>query len=153
VSGHNSRVRTLQALIASMPVIAFSTAAPAVHSELGEIVKSRRVRAGNRRRILQVLHATRALDTALKQFVRHHGCTDRLGKAPMSLGGYLSALEQHRVTAIGTLPASQRKHFQRVIADPRNRYMHEAGASPVSDTELAVLLSEIDACLAAVAAL
>ncbi len=152
MTGHTSRVRTMQALVASLGVLASGQSVGTVQTELGEISRTRRVRAGARRRLLQVIHASRALDTLLKEFVRYHGCNPRKG-TPNSLGSYLVALEEHSVTGLGNLHRNQRKRFQRVIVDPRNKYTHEAGATPATDAELAMFLSEIDACLAAVAAL
>lgn len=151
MSGHRNRILTLQALAASIPCIAAHSMSSAIQMEFRDVLRARRVRAQLRRRLLEVLHSSRALDTTLAAFVGHHGCFK--GKPPRSLGAYLIALEVHTLPTLGKLSASQRRHFQSTIVDPRNRFMHEAGAFPVADSELSILLSEMHTCLAVLARL
>lgn len=152
---HKARVRTLQALIRGLPCLHGHPSQASVLAEYGEVYAVRKIRRGTRRRILEVLHSTRALDSALSHFVGHHGCRGRTrsgrpARAPNSLGGYLMALRDHTVAGLRRLPAAQQSHFQSHIVDVRNRYMHEADAYPVGDREVQLLLAEMDACLAAV---
>ena len=152
MSGHRRRVRTLQALVGSIPCVALHPSGTAIQVEFSEVHRARRVRKAERRRLLEVLHSTRALDSTLSVFVSHHGCSTG-GRSARSLGAYLRALESHAVPTLGRLPSALRWHFQSTIADPRNKYMHEAGAAPATDGDLVALLSEMHSCLAAVARL
>lgn len=45
------------------------------------------------------------------------------------------------------LPPGTAAFFQSRIVNVRNRYMHEAGAFPASQSEISALLSDMDACL------
>ena len=151
--GHKRRIRALQAIVAGLTPLAATSTSSLVNAEFDEVYKSRRLRHKDRRRLLQVLHSTRALDSALSAFVSFHGCTTKTGKPPTGLGGYLTALKEHSVTGLTNITETERSHFQKQIAKPRNRYMHQAGAFPVSETDLDVLLSEMHACLVRVARL
>jgi hypothetical protein len=147
---HKARVRTLQALVAGMPCIAAHPNLPSIKSEFAEVYAVRKVRRATRRRILEVLHSTRALDTTLATFVGHHGCRMTGNRAPKSLGQYLYALRDHTISGLGQLTEPHRHRFNSNIAAPRNRYMHEAGAFPALDSDLQQLLSEMDTCLTVV---
>ena len=101
-----------------------------------------------RRRLLQVLHSTRALDTALAEFVRVR-CASQPNTP--SLGGYLSLLRSRGTSAHGGRPSAKLSNTQydaydRSVVRPRNRYMHQAGAYP-PDQELTRLLDQMHACL------
>jgi hypothetical protein len=104
--------------------------------------------AESRRRLLQILHSTRALDTALKAFVQHHAI-----QAKPSLGGYLTALTGHQVVGLRRLTPARQAQYQQRIVSPRNKYMHEAGTAPTDHHEILGLLSEMQSCLAEVTAL
>lgn len=93
--------------------------------------------------LLKVLHSTRALDTSLSEVLAHKGWAPT---SKFSLGAYLAELQSH-----GVLTPKQRSNFQKAIADPRNRYMHRAGAMP-SRLEANSILNEMDACLSFVLA-
>lgn len=148
---HKSRVRTLQALILGSSALATSPLMPHIQAEFAEVHAVRKIRRANRRRLLEVLHSTRALDTTLSAFVGFHGCRNPKSTGlPKSLGQYLNALHFHQSAGLRTITALQRSHFQKQIVDPRNRYMHEAGAYPTADVELQSLLSEMDTCLSVV---
>jgi hypothetical protein len=155
---HRSRIRTLQAVIAGVPCLNAHPKHAAIQQELADVHRVRRIRQAARRRLLEVLYGTRALDTTLAAFVGHHGCLPKPkghkpASPPKSLGGYLYALEQHQVVGLSQLTKAQRHRFQTNIASTRNRYMHEAAAVPTSDIEVQVLLSEMEACLVAVSRL
>lgn len=113
----------------------------------------RKTRMRARRRLLEVLHSARALDTALKTFVQHHGCQSPGKKAPTAMGPYLFALRDHSVAGLGQISEAQRHHFQNAIVIKRNIFLHEAGAVPLSDGDVNILLSEMHTCLSLVVAL
>ena len=151
---HKQRVRTLQALVAGLPAVSSSPVGSIVVAEFGEVYLTRKVRIRPRRRLLEIVHAARALDSALAQFVNYHGCkAPKQKKLPRNLGAYLIALERHSVPGLGTFAAAQTQSFQQNIVDVRNHYMHEAGAAPSTDTEAATLLAHMAACLTAVSRL
>jgi len=91
--------------------------------------------------LLQVLHSTRALDTGLATLLNAGGVVPA-----RSLGGMLRQLEMPGVHG-NQLPAGSAAYFQTYIVDDRNWYMHEAGTFPAASSEIAALLSEMEACL------
>lgn len=113
-SSRQKRVETLKALVAGS-ILATNTAnLAAIQSEFDETVKVEKVPTLNRRRLLQVLHSTRALDTTLATFVIVKGCfvpTPRSPR-PTSLGSCLKSLERHGVSSMNQLSAQQRRHYQ-----------------------------------------
>jgi hypothetical protein len=119
-----------------------------VCTEFDEAVRASAIPSDGRRRLLQILYSTRALDTALKAFVQHHAIP-----AGHSLGGSLKALTEHRVAGLRRLSPPRKAQYQQRIVDPRNKYMHEAGAAPTNHHEILSLLSEMQSCLAEVTAL
>lgn len=135
------RISTLQALVAGSAIFA-NPGAVRVIAEFEEAHKCGRVRKETRRLLLRVLHSTRALDTALQLFVAHHGIP-----AGRSLGAYLQALETYKHSTLSLLPGSDRLRYQTDIVDKRNVYIHEAGAFPVNEREIAVLLGDMHLCL------
>jgi len=147
---HKARVRTLQALVMGTPCLAAHSKLHSIQDEFNEVYAVRKVRRATRRRILEVLHSTRALDTTLATFVGHHGCRSPGKPAPVNLGRYLYALRDHTVAGLGRLAETQRHHFDSNIVKLRNRYMHEAGTFPAIDADVQVLLSEMDTCLTVV---
>jgi hypothetical protein len=70
-----------------------------------------------------------------------------------SLGQYLLVLRRNPTGVPPQLAEAQRAYFQTHIVNPRNTFMHQAGAAPLNDAEVAHLLAEMDACLAVVFAL
>lgn len=149
---HKVRIATVQAILAGT-CIGTGPSGPIVQTEFGAVHEACRIRKPNRRRLLEVVHSARALDSSLKAFVQHHGCQETGKRLPCAMGGYLHALEKHSVVGLGKISAIQRKQFQTAIVDIRNRFLHEAGAFPLTDKEVDTLLSDMHACLAAVAAL
>jgi hypothetical protein len=150
MSVHRRRIDTMRALIAGNSAISGSPARADIDAEFEEAMRARAVWRKRRRQLLQVLHSTRALDSALKTFTTHYGfCPPR-----PALGRYLHALGNHTSTALaGRLSLSERGRFQASIVNPRNRLMHEAGAYPLNDTEVLTLLSEMQDCLTIVVGL
>jgi hypothetical protein len=150
---HKARVRTLLALVSGMPSLTANPSLQKIRDEFAEVYAVRKVRRATRRRVLEVLHSTRALDTTLRAFVGHYGCRQPGKPLPNSLGPYLYALRDHSVAGLGHFTEAQRLHFYSKIAGPRNQYMHEAGVFPAADADVQALLSEMHACLSAVARL
>lgn len=109
------------------------------------------------RRLLQILHSTRALDSTLAAFIKNYGYTNPSdpGKKVKSLYGYLELIcYGNPATAnIRKLEERDLKKYQQNIVHERNRYMHEADAFPIDDLEILLLLSEMDECLAKVCSL
>ena len=122
--------------------------APVVHEEFELVFECARVRRLDRRWLLQIIHASRALDTTLAQFTSLNG---RRGNG--TLGGYLVWLRHDLRPAHRRLPEPERRIFQNAIVNVRNRYMHQAGALPANVVEVTDLLDEMDACLSRVLAL
>lgn len=102
----------------------------------------------NRRWLLQVLHSTRALDSCLKATTILGGCLPAQTNR-RSLGGYLHALKNGPVNPplTNTLPAASLTAYQGAIVGVRNKYMHEAGAYPATETEVGTLLSCMESCV------
>ncbi|HEX8360453.1 MAG TPA: hypothetical protein VF613_10110 [Longimicrobium sp.] len=120
--------------------------------EMNEVNRVRGVTPGQRMRLLQVLHATRALDSTLAAFIAQRPVPVG-AKVPHSLGQYIHLLENHTDVTIGRLPAGSKGRYQTTIANPRNRFMHEAGAYPAHDRDIRSLLGEMQACITAVLAI
>jgi hypothetical protein len=106
------------------------------------------------RRLLQILHSTRALDSTLAAFIKNYGYTDPSdpSKKVKSLYGYLHLIcfGNPATANIRRLNESDLKKYQQKIVHERNRYMHEADAFPIDDLEIMLLLSEMNECLAKV---
>ena len=120
-----------------------------VVGEFQDVIRAANVAQNNRRYHLQVLHSTRALDSFLKEAAVHHKCT---GKRT-SLGANLINLKTPSISSTSRLTDDEVGHYQTNIVNVRNRYMHQAGTSPVSNSEVDKLLSYMHACLARVAAM
>ena len=93
---------------------------------------------------MEILYTTRALDTCLSEIITHknwHGQSEKY-----SLGSYLKVLANN-----GALNEQLRKYYQQNVVVKRNKYMHEAGATPdklIADR----VLNEMLACLSIVLA-
>jgi hypothetical protein len=156
MSDHKSRVTTIQAILTGTPV----SNAPnytVIRGELNDVMSAKRIADVKRRQLLQVLHSTRALDSALSAFIGQRWSSLMPPVPPnprRSLGGYLVWLSTHTETGrIARLPIASQSRYQRTIVDIRNRYMHEAGATPRNDAEIDRLLSEMQLCISQVVAL
>ena len=147
---HRARVRTLQALVAGHPSLGAHAQLNDILAEFDEVHAVRKIRRDSRKRLLEVLHSTRALDTTLAAFVGHYGCRAPGSQPPKTLGQYLRALRDHGVTGLNRLAEPHRHRFQAAIADRRNHYMHQASAFPPDDVEIQTLLSEMATCLTVV---
>jgi len=142
MSDSKRRVRFMKSLVAGSPVSRTGKHAD-IQAEFDEVLLARRVLRRSRKRLLQVLHSTRALDSTLQEFTDLHGC---LPSRP-SLGRCLYALKSGNCASLEQICEQERHHYQTQIVDLRNRYMHEAGLMPANDSEVLTLLAEMEACL------
>lgn len=153
MSGHKTRIRTIQALLAGCPAVSAIPTQPIIQDEFNEVYAVRRIRKDSRRRLLEVLHSARGLDTVLKTFVHHHGCSSKKIPLPTAMGSYLLVLRDHSIAGLGQITETERSLFQSRIVNTRNTYLHEAGAFPSNDHDVNVLLSDMHSCIATVIAL
>lgn len=142
MSDSKRRVRFMQSLVAGSPVSGTGKHAD-IQAEFDEVLLARRVLKRRRKRLLQVLHSTRALDSTLKEFTKLHGCHP----SPPSLGRYLYALKDGKCASLRKISGRERRRYQAQIVQLRNKYMHEAGEMPADDSEVLTLLAEMQACL------
>lgn len=103
MANHRQRITALQALVAGS-VLGGGPLGAIVNAEFEEVVRAGRVRILDRRYLLQVLHATRALDSALRGFIAHHG----IPNGGNSLGSYLRALRHNPLPIPSQLSEAQR---------------------------------------------
>jgi hypothetical protein len=141
----------MQALVAGTSFLSTSSN---VINEFGEVYAVRKIRNSRRRRLLEIVHSARALDTALLGFITHYNCLPKgQTKLPTTLGGYLIALKEHKNASIGQLTEAQTLHFQAQIVNQRNIYMHQAFTFPGTDQAVFILIAEMHSCLTVVLAL
>lgn len=120
-----------------------------VVEEFQEVIRIAQMMPLRRRCLIQVLFSTRAIDTALRNYIASKG----IPATPRSIGESLHVLVSHQVTGISRLSERQYRSFQSQIAHRRNRYMHAAGAFPAGVQEVTELLGAMEACLTRVFAL
>ncbi|ANQ16281.1 hypothetical protein BA891_03130 [Vibrio natriegens] len=99
--------------------------------------------------LLQILHATRGLDTALGTFARLHA----IPYQTPALGAYIWSFANHNKRGLQKLTQSERNRYQEEIVNKRNHFMHQAGAFPNQDKVVNKILSAMQECLARVSAL
>lgn len=132
----------MQVLVAGSPVVS-SGKHEDIQREFKEVLSARRVMKRSRKRLLQVLHSTRALDSTLKEFTKLNKCLPK----SQSLGSYLRVLKDGKCVNLSQISKAERHRYQKSIVNPRNKYMHEAGRVPANDSEVLALLAEMEACL------
>lgn len=148
-----NRIATIRTLLAGSLV--GQLAAPEytdVLGELNEVLRVGGVKEAKRRRLLEVFHLSRSVDTSLRAFLDAHGWPVALLHG---IGDYLLELQRqaHHHPGIGRLPAPSRQRYQQSIADVRNRYLHTANSYPPADIHSQTLVAEIQACIAEVVSL
>jgi hypothetical protein len=154
MNDERSRISALNALIAGSPELAGAAIHPKIIDEFNEVVLVSGLKPRKRYRLLQILHSTRALDSALAAFLDYHGCR----RNAKSLGAYLKRLtdlttNRPGLTIPNSLPLQAKDRYQTNIVDNRNRYMHGSGEYPVDDAEITNLLAEMHDCLVTILAL
>jgi hypothetical protein len=156
MSNHKSRLDTIRVLLSGSREIGNAGPYSLILSELNSVMTASMISDDRKRRLLQILYSTRALDTVLITFIRERcefltvAITPDPGKG---MGDYLKWLERNNINGVAKMPGTSREAFMRRIVDKRNRYMHQAGAFPRDDAEVAQLLSEMEACISQVVAL
>jgi hypothetical protein len=143
MSTHRRRISAIQALIAGSPLASRPSYTP-IYNEFNEVMSAGRIRRHDRKRLLQLLHSTRALDSSLQELVDYYGIGHGINR---SLGGYLRRFSNHTRPGLTQLPNSLRTYYQNTIVDIRNQYLHEAGTYPMNDAEIRDLLAEMQDCL------
>lgn len=143
------RVATLKAIAVSRSFL--GNAQQRVMDEFDQVTSVERTPQVPRRHLLQIFHSSRALETVLKEFTRSCSCLPPPNR--QSLGAYLRALATDPASTASALPVGSRVRYQNAIVANRNRYMHEAGAFPVSEAEIGNLLAEMESCISEVLAL
>jgi hypothetical protein len=109
MSAYSRRVQTVRALVAGSVIAANAIQLAAIELELEAAADTTRIPQLPRRRLLQVLHTTRALDSSLREFLAFHGVA-----AGNSLGSYLTRLRNNNGhPVIAPLPAASRTRFQK----------------------------------------
>ena len=148
MSSHKARIEAVRVLVEASAVKNDAMRCSLIAGELNQVRLTQKVSDKRRRWLLQVLHSTRALDTTLATYVVQRPIISPPGdRAPRGLGEYLDLLKKHRTPGLAKLSGTAAKGYKRRIADPRNDYMHKAGAFPSSEKEVRDLLSEMESCL------
>jgi hypothetical protein len=148
MSDETRRISALKTLVAGSPQLSGTTLHLKIIDEFSEVVRVRGLQPRRRCRLLQILHSTRALDSALAAFLDYHGCRSNT----RSLGAYLNKLTHLTTNRSGSitpspLPQQAKRRYQTNIVDNRNRYMHGSGEYPANDAEITNLLGEMHDCL------
>ena len=141
MSTNLSRVTALKALVAGS-VVANSQKYPDILFAFDQINRAQKVRRRDCKRLLQVVHANRALDTTLKESNNAYRVT-----GGFSMSQYLKDLVNHNKSNIRKLPKQLQEHYELSIVRLRNRLMHESGVVPQKDSDMLNLLSEMHSCL------
>lgn len=147
MSVYKRRISAMQALVAGTVIAKDHTVT--IKNEFEEVRKVEKMKPLPRRRLLQLLHSTRALDSFLRGFTDFYG----IRGSNHALGEYLNCLGTHTNPHLNKLPNGRAKYYRQKIVDRRNIYMHKAGAFPNNEQEILTLLSEMQSCLAEVASL
>jgi hypothetical protein len=144
MSASQKRHDTLRAIIRGSLLYQQAPEFAQIDAELQELSNCRRVNPDRRKRLLQVIHSTRALDSALGTLLTLHGHipADSLGP---------------RMNQLKNLPAAQRGHLSQATIDTlrkaicrkRNRFVHNANAYPTSTMEVDSLVADIHTCFSA----
>ncbi|EJG2023453.1 hypothetical protein BS026_RS08700 [Vibrio parahaemolyticus] len=148
MSSAKKRIDTLNVIVTGS-IIASEHECNLVQGEFNEVHRCSNVSPKQRKHLLQILHATRGLDTALGTFARLHAIPY---KTP-ALGSYIWSFANHTKPGLQHLTQAERHQFQTEIVDKRNHFMHQAGAFPNQDRVVNKILSEMQTCLARVSAL
>ncbi|WP_214647901.1 hypothetical protein [Novosphingobium aerophilum] len=143
MSARKSRHQLMQALVRGSTIYLGDPDVAHVDTELGELGRCLRLQPPKRQRLLQVMHASRALDTLLSSILKSHGVQPAHG-----IGKMLHQLKGLPPAAQGYLDHKTSTAFVSAIAHKRNRYAHRANAFPTSNQEVDRLVAEIHACMA-----
>lgn len=143
MSARRSRHLLMQALVRSSPLFGVRPDLGLVDTELAELGRCTKLQPLYRQRLLQVIHASRAIDTYLSAILTANGQSPKSG-----IGGKLHQLKGLPPTVRGHLNHATASAFETAIAHKRNRYAHLAGSFPNSQQEADRFVAEVHACLA-----
>jgi hypothetical protein len=135
----------MQALVRGSTNYGSDPSLNSVDSELDELGRCGRIKPVKRQRLLQVIHASRALDTCLSAVLRGNGVQPNHG-----IGKMLDQLKALPPRAKGYMDHPAVTNFKSAIAYKRNRYAHAAGTFPTSTKEVDDIVSEIHSCLSVI---
>lgn len=142
MSSRSREAATLRAIVRGSSRFGANHHIDAVADELTEFINCNRIQPARRRRLLQFLHTSRALETALMSVCQERG----LPPSPKpSMKAYLNQLTNCVPPA---LPQALKDHCVTRVADVRNRLAHGAGAYPAGDLQLNSGFDAARACLA-----
>ena len=141
MSTNLSRVTALKALVAGS-VVANSQKYPDILFAFDQINRAQKVRRRDCKRLRQVVHANRALNTTLKESNNAYRVT-----GGFSMSQYLKDLVNHNKSNIRKLPKQLQEQYELSIVRFRNRLMHESVVVPQKDSDVLNLLSEMHNCL------
>jgi hypothetical protein len=136
-----SRLDTMRVITGQHHIMTNSSKLTAIYGEFNLIALVERSTNDNKW-LLTVLYATRALDTCLREIITYMGWPVQGNQR--GLGAYFATLATHHV-----LTGNQNSDFKRTLANKRNKYLHEAGATP-EKLEANRILNEMHDCLATV---
>lgn len=117
---YKNRIKTLRLLAGGSPDLSASSQLSAIYGEFNSIGRSRS-RNSSDGLLLAVLHTTRGLDTCLSEILLNRGWS----VAGKNLNAYLKELQAKRV-----IYSNELRLYQTSLVHKRNKYMHEAGATP-----------------------
>ena len=141
-----NRLATLKMLAGASPACNAPPGNRPILNELEALFETRAVRDRRRRWLLEALHATRALDSALRAITAHYGCTVQ---SP-GLGPYLKALTGHPHPTLRRLPTHHHGRYKKGLVKRRNQLMHAADSYPTNAADAEWILAEMESCFALV---
>lgn len=142
MSASRRRYDALRAIVQGSPIYSGSQILRKVDLEIHEIGNCTSVTLQRRKFFLQVMHSTRALDSAINAVLLHNNIN-----SSHSMGKMLRQLQNLPPGTRGWLPPATATRFVNKIATPRNKYAHQADAFPTSTNEVDSLVSEVHTCL------
>ncbi|WDG18181.1 hypothetical protein [Microbacterium sp. Clip185] len=137
-----NRVDTVRLLISTHPTLKTSAKLADIVGELNRVTNSAKT-PKHKGWLLKLLHTTRALDTTLREVLTHKGWAN---SQMYSLGSYLRSFRDNNVISHAEVLA-----WTNSIVNPRNKFMHSAGAMP-NQLESDSVLSEMESCLTVILA-
>lgn len=142
MSSRSKEAATLRAMVRSSNRFQSEQQREAVADELTEFINCARISPLRRRRLLQFIHTSRALETSLLSICQARGIA--AAQVP-SMNAYLGQLANCTPAA---LPQVVRELCSTRVAAIRNRLAHGAGAYPAGDLQLNSGFDAVRTCLA-----
>lgn len=139
------RHETMRALAKAATVVSSPDAYDHVIHELEELGRTVRIMPLKRRRLLQSIHALRALESALKAVLRGNGV-----HPAHSMGDLLKQLENLPAGNPSRLHSATRLKMHSGLRPYRNKLMHQANFYPAANHELETMLADAETCFSLV---